>query len=232
MLCFSYNTFDLICLQQHDMFQVPSYNGMSGVETLNSRTTPCIMKTHLPARILKKHIDNEKVKIIVVIRNPKDTLVSLYHFYRMNSYLGNFPGTWDDFFELFRTKHMLIGDYFDWYDSWFGHLKNPNVLFVSYEDMSRSLLKVIDRLCGFLGQTLTGDQKAVVLEHTSFINMRQNKMTNQSLVLPHMSHGTSPFMRKGQVGDWKNYFNQEQSDYVDKCYKEKLLCNGIELTFD
>ena len=190
------------------------------------------MKTHLPARILNRHIDNKKIKVIVVIRNPKDTLVSLYHFYRMNWYLGNFPGTWDDFFELFRSKHMLMGDYFDWYDSWLPHLAKPNVLIVRYEEMVNETLEVIDRLCGFLCQTLTDTQKAVILDHTSFTNMSHNKMTNLSLLSSQMNHEISPFMRKGQVGDWKKYFSQNQSDYVDKCYREKLQNKGVKLSFD
>ena len=39
----------------------------------------------------------------------------------------------------------------------------------------------------------------------------------------------SPFMRKGIVGDWKNYFSEEQSNIVDEMGKERL--KGLDLVF-
>jgi hypothetical protein len=39
------------------------------------------MKTHLPANLCQNWL-NHNQKTVVVMRNPKDTLVSLYHFYK------------------------------------------------------------------------------------------------------------------------------------------------------
>ncbi len=37
------------------------------------------------------------------------------------------------------------------------------------------------------------------------------------------------YFRKGQIGDWVNYFSQEQSDYVEKEANEKLKPLGLDL---
>lgn len=38
------------------------------------------------------------------------------------------------------------------------------------------------------------------------------------------------FFRKGEIGDWRNHFSDEQSAQFDALYKEKL--DGLGLTFD
>ena len=40
------------------------------------------------------------------------------------------------------------------------------------------------------------------------------------------------FIRKGQVGDWKNYFTEEQNKRFDSLYAEKTAGSGLELEFD
>ena len=38
-------------------------------------------------------------------------------------------------------------------------------------------------------------------------------------------------MRKGIVGDWKNYFTPEQAARLDAVYDEKMKGTGIDLEF-
>ena len=40
------------------------------------------------------------------------------------------------------------------------------------------------------------------------------------------------FIRKGQVGDWKNYFTEEQNKRFDSLYAEKMAGSGLEFEFD
>ena len=49
----------------------------------------------------------------------------------------------------------------------------------------------------------------------------------------HTDQGATPFMRKGAVnliGDWRNYFTDEQSAKLDTLICEKL--NSTDLVFD
>ena len=62
-----------------------------GIETIKDVSPPRIVKTHLPYNFVNRWVERDEVKTIVSLRNPKDTLVSLYHFYKSNSGLYVFP---------------------------------------------------------------------------------------------------------------------------------------------
>ena len=54
------------------------------IEKLKNLQAPRVIKTHLPYRFVNRWIERDEVKTIVTLRNPKDTIVSLYHFYKSN----------------------------------------------------------------------------------------------------------------------------------------------------
>ena len=39
------------------------------------------------------------------------------------------------------------------------------------------------------------------------------------------------FLRKGQVGDWRNFLTEEQSDRLDALYAEKMAGSGLIFEF-
>lgn len=84
----------------------------------------------------------EGPKIVVGLRNPKDSLVSMYHFYRMCAVFGNFPGTWDEFFEIFRHNKLMYGNLLDFALTWYKYRDHSNVMFLHYEDMQKNFDKV------------------------------------------------------------------------------------------
>ena len=48
--------------------------------------------------------------------------------------------------------------------------------------------------------------------------------------VPRFDQSRSKFLRKGEVGDWKEYFTEEQNKYID--VKTKFYFDPIGLTFD
>ena len=191
-------------------------------QTFQSKASPRCFGSHLNLALMKKQILDDKAKTIVVMRNPKDVLVSYYHHYKMASYFGYFPGTWNDFFELFKQKHLCAGDMFE-YNRAFWELRNhTNVLIVFYEDMKKDCAAVVRQVAGILGKSLTEEAIQNLVKKTSFTNMKNNPnlLENSQEFLDFLDPAKGTYFRKGKVGDWKNYFSKEQVAYVEQRSKE------------
>ena len=170
------------------------------------------------------------MKILVPLRNVKDTLVSYYEFYKSLSQLGNFPGTWNDFFELFRNKQLAFGDYFDWVTGyWKASMSNKNIHFIKYEDLKRDPHQGVQTIADYFNVKLSKDQIEAIVNYTSFREMKNNPSTNY---FGKLLGEKSNYFRKGEVGDWKSYFSEEQNVYVDKQIEENLTSVGLTFNYE
>ncbi len=66
------------------------------------------------------------------------------------------------------------------------------------------------RVSAFLGKEHSEEKLQFVASNCEFEVMKSNPMAS-----PSRSVTSEFFFRKGMVGDWKNTFTQEQSEYVD-----------------
>ena len=106
-----------------------------------------------------------------------------------------------------------------------------NVLILSFEKMKRAPQAAVKTLADYLGHQLSQDVVLKIAEQTKFDNMKHNPTANNEWMTEyHTDAGATPFMRKGVVGDWRNYFTDEQSAKLDALIHEKL--NGTDLVFD
>ena len=156
----------------------------------------------------------------------QDSLVSFFHFYRAMKVFNYRDGEWDHFFERYKRKQLFCGDWFDFNMSWWKHKDDPNFLFLTYEDMKHDIYSVIAKLCDFLDKPLGEELVHKIVAHTSFDQMKNNKMANYEFCKT-MDQSVSKFVRKGQIGDWVNYFSDEQAAFVDEQLLEKLQDTGL-----
>ncbi|GBM87569.1 Sulfotransferase family cytosolic 1B member 1 [Araneus ventricosus] len=86
----------------------------------------------------------------------------------------------------------------------------------------------------FLDRPLTPDATEAVSNHCSFEQMRNNAMVNRvaHCYTDIFDLTQSKFMRKGVIGDWKNYFTEEQNRAFNKLYNKKMQGSGLELIFE
>ncbi len=178
-------------------------------KTLNP---PRFIKTHMPLKTMRETLEKQpKVKVILSLRNPKDTLVSYKNHLSSDKLLGAFNGTWDQFFELVKQKKLPWGDYFEHIRDWYKFNKDrENSLVLKYEDMKKDHRGHVIKIAKFMGYNLSEKSVDFVVENSSIGSMRKKWESKN----PSWKEGSS-FVRKAQVGDWLNHFSEEQSWWVD-----------------
>ena len=197
------------------------------VKTLNSMASPRHVKWHHPAWLLPSHV-TMGAKIVYLYRNPKDTAVSWFHFQRMNKLYG-FTGTFDQFLPLFLADKVPYGSYWENLKSWWKLKDQPNILILSYETLHQDIESSIRKIAKFLEQDLSTEEVLTISQHTSFSRMKIDPMVNGSKI--QKIEGESDFMRKGKVGDWKNYFSEEQNKIMDSWIQDSNAMFDIPMVF-
>ena len=194
---------------------------------VNTISPPRLMKSHYPYAIFQRWIEEENLKVIVVLRNPKDVLVSFFHMYCANEILGNFQGDFHDFFELFKAKRLVFGDLFDWCKVWWQKKHLANILIVRYEDMVQDCPAVVKQVAEFCKKDLDPQIIQKIVDHCSIDNMRKDPMSQ-----PQTKGVANARYRKGKIGDWKNYFSEQESNLVDQLCKEHFDPIGLSFQYE
>ncbi|KAG8434047.1 hypothetical protein GDO86_012422 [Hymenochirus boettgeri] len=200
----------------------PWYETKEGQSQIKDVSRPRVLTSHLPYHIFAKSFFTSKAKIIYVMRNPKDIFVSLFHFSKIICHYKD-PESFEDYLEDFLQGNLLYNSWFDHVKGWMQMRHNSNFFFITYEELKQDLRACVQRICKFIGKELDEAKIDLVVKHSSFKAMKENKMSNYSLATADfLDHTKGTFMRKGISGDWKNHFTVAQSEYFDKVYQEKM----------
>ncbi|XP_077969907.1 sulfotransferase 1E1-like [Styela clava] len=128
------------------------------------------------------------------------------------------------------------------FGSWFPHVlkywekfqtDKERIYFTTYEAMKKDMKKEIVAVANFLGKKQTNEQIDIISNLCTFDSMSKDKGTNYS----HsknlgMDFKKSKVMRKGEVGDWKNYFTINENAAFDELYEEKIKDSGLDIPFE
>ncbi|MBN3314957.1 ST2B1 Sulfotransferase, partial [Atractosteus spatula] len=202
------------------------------VLNLENRPSPRMFATHLHYSMMPQSYFQSKPKVIYVMRNPKDVFTSSYHYYGMASYLVK-PGTWDEFLTKFLDGKVMFGSWFDHVKGWLNAEAKDRILYMTYEEMIWDLKDSVSKISDFVGKSLSTELIEKIADHCTFKNMKQNKMSNYSLVPEEfMNQKKSEFLRKGICGDWKNYFTVAQAELFDFVYKDKMKDVNFKFMWD
>ncbi|KMT20768.1 hypothetical protein BVRB_1g007350 isoform B [Beta vulgaris subsp. vulgaris] len=198
---------------------------------------PRLLSTHLPYTSLPDSIKTSKCKILYICRNPLDTLVSVYFFYL--EFLKKFlkeeeyvTPPFEDFFEDFCDGKVLYGPFFEHVIGfWNLSLERPDkVLFLKYEDLKEDPTTHLKRLAEFIGMPFSSEEESegVIKQIVELCSIKNMKEVNKSGVINKFFEKKSYF-RKGEVGDWTNYFTPAMVERMNKLMEEKL--EGTDLSF-
>ncbi|XP_075047314.1 sulfotransferase 2B1-like isoform X2 [Mixophyes fleayi] len=203
-----------------------------GAQVVDGCQSPRFLSSHLPIQFFPKSLFSSKAKVIYTARNPKDVLVSMYHFAHM-SYVIKTPHSFDEFMEDFLQGRVPFGSWFDHIKGWLQMTDNNNFLFITYEELKQDHRGTVKKICTFLGKELDEQAIDLVVEHSSFSSMKNNNMCNHSLAPDYiLDKKNNNFMRKGISGDWKNYFTQKQQEDMDIVYQEKMKDLNVKFSWD
>ncbi|XP_003803680.1 bile salt sulfotransferase-like [Otolemur garnettii] len=193
----------------------------SGFASANKKEGPRLLTSHLPIHLFPKSFFSSKAKVIYVIRNPKDIIVSGYFF--LNSVnLAKKPKSMEQYLEWFLEGNVIYGSWFDHVRGWVSMRERENFLMLSYEELKWDTERTVEKICQFLSKKVEPEELSLVLKNSSFQAMRENKMSNFSMADECYLVHKSPLMRKGVTGDWKNYFTVAQAEAFDKLFQEKM----------
>jgi len=201
----------------------------------NDLSNTRLIKTHCPLKFfdnaeggnvlydVKKGSSNPK--IITVARNPFDTAVSYFHFYLSDPGF-EWQGSWDEFFEMFMQGKNLYGSFRDWYLDYTRVIKNnaetQNLLLLKFEDIVINMEGEVKKIAEFLDEVLSEEQLAIIVHNCSFKSMSKEGADNA------MGSYAPKFFRKGEIGDYKNYFSPEQFSRCEEHFAKVLKAEGLE----
>ncbi|GAA6082600.1 sulfotransferase 1 family member D1-like isoform X1 [Tachysurus ichikawai] len=194
----------------------------SGLDLLKTMKPPRVIKTHLPIQLVPEGFWENKCKVIYVARNAKDNAISYYHFDRMNL-IHPEPGSWEEYLQKFMEGKLAWGSWYDHVKGYWKEKEKRNILYMFFEDMKENPRRETLRIMEYLDLSLSDEIIDKIVELTSFKVMKDNPMANYSST-PNIifDHSISAFMRKGEVGDWMNYFTPAQSQMFDEDYARKM----------
>jgi hypothetical protein len=187
-------------------------------QDLNEFPSPRVFKTHLPYRRIPKG----PCKYIYVARDGRDVAVSYFHFYTgFRNFRGDFPA----FFNRFMRGRVQYGSWFDHVSEWWSHRNDPNVLLLRYEEFVDDLEGVIRRIGEFCGLAIDPERMPLIVERCGIGFMKKHE---GKFGVENVTYDRSQFIRKGSVGDFRDYLSDVQQTLFQAKFDEKLCELGSD----
>ena len=183
----------------------------SETEYCNSLPSPRMMKSHLP-------FQSEFNNIIYLCRDARDVAVSYYfHYKKYNQLKSN--DSFESFLNIFNAGKVNFGLWNDHVNSWLDN-KPARFLLIKYEDTIKNPVNEFNKILFFLGYDVDSKRLLSAIANADFSRMAAlEKELNKNEPLLKNSNLDIPFIRKAQVGDYKNYFNKKnEEEFLKKHY--------------
>jgi hypothetical protein len=188
------------------------------------KARPRAFKSHLSWDLIPKG-----ARYIYAIRDPRDAVVSMYHFLE-----GWFfePGSIP--LSVFARERFIQspppGRYWSHLLSWWAHRHDPDVLFLCYEDMKQDLPGTVRRIAAFIGCPLDNELMNLVVHQSSIEFMSAHKRQFDDHLIRQARDavcglppgGESSKVRTGNVGDHAHELSADLIAELDQIWREEI----------
>ncbi|CAN4086295.1 unnamed protein product [Withania somnifera] len=189
-----------------------------------------LYSTHIPYQLLGKTLDSSNCRVVYITRNPKDTLVSMWHF--ANKWKDAEDGSWplEEAIEKFCSGIFPGGPY---YDHVMGYKKASmdkpeNIFFITYEELMTDTKTHVKRLAEFLGCPIRIEDEVDEIAKNCSFNILSSQEVNKSSDFPcWFQVPYSSFFRQGIVGDHTNYLDANTVERIDALTIDKFHAAGF-----
>ncbi|CAI9266210.1 unnamed protein product [Lactuca saligna] len=202
------------------------------IPTYGHADSPRLFASHIPYNALPKSVLDYGCRLVYMCRNPKDVLVSWFHFANNLKDKSRTQMTIGEMLDVYAKGFMPYGPYWDHVKEYHkASSEDPTkVLFLTFEDMKVDTASKLKRLAEFLGFPFTEEEVAngvvdEIVMLCSFENLKDvNKNGDFRKGIPNGS-----FFREGKVGGWRNYLTNEMTQILDDITMEKF--HGLDISF-
>ncbi|XP_059128963.1 amine sulfotransferase-like [Peromyscus eremicus] len=195
--------------------------------------SPRIFTSHLAYYLVPKGLKKKKAKILYIYRNPKDVLISFFHFSNWVVSLEA-TDTIEHYLEKFLDGKVVGSCWFDHIRGWYEHRHDFNIMFLSYEDMKKDLRKSVIKICSFLEKKLSEKDVDAVVRQATFQNMKSDPRANYDNIIKNEigERNKGYFLRKGTIGDWKHHLTVQQNERFDMIFKRNMKNFPLKFVWD
>ncbi|MGB8013330.1 MAG: sulfotransferase domain-containing protein [Terriglobales bacterium] len=189
---------------------------------LASLPRPRIMKSH-------EYFDARLRKVVYIVRDPRDVVVSQFHFFRKKRRIG------DDYsIEQFVTR-FVAGQTCD-YGSWGSNVASwlvtrqhsHDFLLLRYEDMMARTSEELTRVASFLGVKATPELVSQAVERSSADRMRKLESANATASVTKNARQDIPFVRAAGSGGWKASLPEKSTLELETAWAPLMRWLGYE----
>jgi hypothetical protein len=189
------------------------------------------MKRVRRPRLIKSHeyFDPRYNKVIYLVRDPRDVVISFYNFRRKNRWFDDsYP------IERYVAERFLKGDmdvtWGEHVGSWLSTRgRHPGFLLVRYEDLGQGPADQLRRIAQFLELESTPARLALAVERSDRQRLRQlETVEHEQWVTTRGRRMDVPFIGSGKSGAWKEHLPVSASALIEAEWGELMNRLGYE----